>query len=281
VVTPALGSIAVVLSDDRIRTLATELCAVPGVRAVALGGSRARRTHRPDSDVDLGLYVEPSVDLRAIEAVADPWADGTATVAPRGGWGPWVDAGAWLTIDGTAVDLILRDVARVEEQCARAARGEFAFHAQAGHPLGFLDVAYAGEVATCVPLCDPDGLLHRLSTSATPYPEPLRTALIANLWQVDFLLDGAQKGAKGMDVAYVALCAATATMFVAHAWHAAADSWVTNEKGVIPNVAHLPIDSGGFAASAAALLGAIGTTTDELLTTIERLRALPRPAPTV
>lgn len=269
------------LSDDRIRTLATELCAVPGVRAVALGGSRARGTHRPDSDVDLGLYVEPSVDLRAIEVAAEHWADGTATVAPRGGWGPWVDAGAWLTIDGTAVDLILRDVARVEEQCTRAARGEFAFHTQPGHPLGFLDVAYAGEVATCAPLCDPDGLLRRLSTSVTPYPEPLRAGLIANLWHVDFLLDGARKGAKGMDVAYVALCAATALMFVAHAWHAAAGSWVTNEKAVIPNVARLPIDSGGFAASAAALLGAIGTTTDELLTTIEQLRALPRPASTV
>lgn len=32
------------------------LGALPGIRAVVLGGSRARGTHRPDSDWDLGLY---------------------------------------------------------------------------------------------------------------------------------------------------------------------------------------------------------------------------------
>lgn len=40
----------------RIADMAARLTAVPGIRAVALGGSRARGTHRPDSDWDLGLY---------------------------------------------------------------------------------------------------------------------------------------------------------------------------------------------------------------------------------
>jgi hypothetical protein len=35
---------------------AEQLAAVGGVVAVALGGSRARGTHRPDSGYDLGLY---------------------------------------------------------------------------------------------------------------------------------------------------------------------------------------------------------------------------------
>jgi hypothetical protein len=266
-----------VLDDERLRAMAAELCEVRGVRAVALGGSRARGTHRPDSDVDLGLYVDPDADLDAVAEVASGWTGHPETIAGRGGWGPWVEGGVWLTVDGIPVDLILRDVARVTEQCARATQGEFAFHAQPGHPLGFLDVAYAGEVAGCVPLCDPSGLLAGLAARVTPYPEALRTAFLANLWQVDFLLDGALKGAKGRDVAYVALCATTVTMLLAHGWHAAAGSWVTNEKGLVTGVARLDLDTGGFSDAASAALGAIGTSTAELQATIGAVRALPRP----
>ncbi|MFJ6532522.1 hypothetical protein [Microbacterium sp. NPDC091662] len=67
-------------------------------------------------------------------------------------------------------------------------------------------------------------------------------------------------------------------MLTAHAWHAAAGNWVTNEKGLVPNVARLPIDTAGFSSSAAAVLGNLGTTPEELLASITRLRELPRPA---
>lgn len=272
-----MSTIGVVLDEDRLRSMADDLGKVPGVRAVALGGSRARGTHRPDSDIDLGLYVEADVDLTALAEAASGWTGEDVEIAGRGGWGPWVDSGAWLIVDGAPVDLILRDVTRVEDQCARAARGEFAFHSQPGHPLGFLDVAYAGEVATGVPLCDPDGVLVALAQSVTPYPDALRAAFIENLWQVDFLLNAATKGAKTGDAAYVALGGTTAAMLIAHAWHAAAGQWVTNEKGLVPNVARLPIDTSGFSAVAAAVLGSIGTTPEELLASIARLRGLPRP----
>ena len=273
-----MGTIGVVLDEDRLRSMADELSRVPGVRAVALGGSRARGTHRPDSDIDLGLYVDSDVDRAGIARVASGWTGEPVEVAERGGWGPWVDGGAWLIVDGVPVDLILRDVTRVGEQCARAVRGEFAFHTQPGHPLGFLDVAYAGEVATSVPLRDPEGLLVGLARSVTPYPAALREAFLTSLWQVDFLLNAAVKGAKAGDIAYVSLCGTTTAMLTAHAWHAAAGNWVTNEKGLVPNVARLPIDSAGFSASAALALGNLGTTPEELLASITRLRELPRPA---
>ena len=273
-----MSTIGVVLDEDRLRSMADELSRVPGVQAVALGGSRARGTHRPDSDIDLGLYVDANVDRAGIARVASGWTGEAVELAERGGWGPWVDGGAWLIVDGVPVDLILRDIARVEEQCARASRGEFAFHTQPGHPLGFLDVAYAGEVATSVPLRDPDGLLVGLARSVTPYPEALRDAFLANIWQVDFLLNAAMKGAKSGDAAYVSLCGTTTTMLTAHAWHAAAGQWVTNEKGLVPNVARLPLDTAGFSAAAAAALGNLGTTPEELLASITRMRELPRPA---
>ncbi|NJI60002.1 nucleotidyltransferase domain-containing protein [Microbacterium oxydans] len=272
-----MSTIGVVLDEDRLRSMADELTTVHGVRAVALGGSRARGTHRPDSDIDLGLYVDADVDRAGLGRVASSWTGAPVEIAERGGWGPWVDGGAWLIVDGVPVDLILRDVDRVAAQCARAARGEFAFHTQPGHPLGFLDVAYAGEVATSVPLRDPDGILVGLARSVTPYPEALRDAFLANLWQVDFLLNAALKGAKSGDVAYVSLCGTTTTMLTAHAWHASAGNWVTNEKGLVTNVARLRIDTGGFSAAAAKALGNLGASPGELLASIARLRELPRP----
>jgi predicted nucleotidyltransferase len=266
------------ISDGRLRDMASDLVGISGIRAVALGGSRARGTHRPDSDVDLGVYYDERLDLVALRDLAARWQGADVAVAAPGGWGPWVDGGAWLTVDGTAVDWILRDLPRVAEQCERAQRGDFAFHPQPGHPLGFLDVSYAGEVATCVPLVDSDGTLARLAALVTPYPPALREAMLRRQWQVDFLLGAAAKGARTPDVAYVALCATTAVMLVAHAWHAEAGVWVTNEKALVPGVARLSLDTGGFAPAALATLGALGAGTDELVASIGIIRGLPRPA---
>jgi len=259
--------------------MAGDLVGVSGIRAVALGGSRARGTHRPDSDVDLGVYYDDRLDLVALNDLAVRWHGAELAVAAPGQWGPWVDGGAWLMVDGVAVDWILRDLARVTEQCERARRGEFTFHQQAGHPLGFLDISYAGEVATCLPLVDRDGDLARLAALVTPYPPALRASMLRHQWLVDFLFDAAEKGARKPDAAYVALCATTAVMLVAHAWHAAAGVWVTNEKGLVPGVARLPLDSADFAFAATTILGGLGADPDELTASIGSLRRLPRPSP--
>jgi len=41
---------------ELLNTIAFELSKVPGVIAIVLGGSYARQTARPDSDLDVGLY---------------------------------------------------------------------------------------------------------------------------------------------------------------------------------------------------------------------------------
>jgi hypothetical protein len=104
--------------------------------------------------------------------------------------------------------------------------------------------------------------------------------MLRKLWQVDFLLDGATKGAKRGDVAYVALCAAHVVMLIAHAWHAAAGEWAVNEKGLVLNVALLDIDSRGFTASAADALEALGREPVQLIRALDDVRALPRPGST-
>lgn len=235
------------IDDAALGAMAEALARIDGIEAVVLGGSRARGSHRPDSDLDLGLYYDHRrIDVDALRSLARSTTGLDVTVAGPGGWGPWVDGGAWLDVGGTAVDWILRDVARVRRQRDRAVRGEFAFHHQAGHPLGFLDVSYVGEAVLCRPLIDPRGVIADLRSGVVPYPERLRASMIANLWQAGFLLDAAGKAAVRGDIAYVALCCSTAAMVCAHAWHAAAGVWVINEKDLVPGVGRLDLDAGTF-----------------------------------
>lgn len=255
-----------VISDEHLHDMAHALVGVGGVEAVVLGGSRARGTHHQGSDVDLGLYYDHEhLDLSALSQVTERFSDtGAVQISAPGGWGPWVDGGGWLTVDGTAVDWILREITRVREQCERAVDGNYAFHAQPGHPLGFLDVSYAGEVATCRPLADPSGYVKELRALVQPYPPALRQAVVGNVWQAGFLVDAARKGTPKQDIGYVMLCCSTALMLCAHAWHATAGSWPTNEKGLVVDVARLDLDTHDFAARAAQSLVVAGTTQEAL-----------------
>ncbi|MEV4636310.1 nucleotidyltransferase domain-containing protein [Actinoplanes sp. NPDC049548] len=228
------------MSDARLHELAARLVAVPGIVGVLLGGSRARGTHTPDSDTDLGLYYRPPLDVEALTALARDVGGPAASVTAPGGWGPWVDGGGWLTVDGAAVDWIYRDLDRVTRAVDDARQGRYSFHVQAGHPLGVPDFAYAGEVALGVLLADPSGELALLHERAGTYPPALRDALIAGLWEADFLVGVARKAVSRGDASYIAGCLFRVTGVCAHALHAAAGRWLINEKGAVAAAAALP-----------------------------------------
>jgi hypothetical protein len=232
--------VGVALSDERLGDLAARLAEVPGVVAVLLGGSRARGTHTPDSDTDLGIYYHRPLDVAALGALARAVGGPAAQVTAVGEWGPWVDGGGWLTVDGAAVDWIYRDVDRVAQAWTEAEQGRYAFHAQAGHPLGVPDFAYAGEVALGVVLADPAGELTALRARLAVYPSALRDALVAGLWEADFLVGLARKAVTRGDAAYVAGCLFRLAGVCAHALHGAAGRWLINEKGAIAAAAALP-----------------------------------------
>jgi hypothetical protein len=219
-----------------------QLIEVPGIVAVMLGGSRARGTHTPDSDTDLGLYYRPPLDLAALQRVA---GDNGQVTAP-GEWGPWVDGGAWLTVDGAAVDWIYRDLDRVWRSVEDAEAGRYAFHAQTGHPLGVPDFAYAGEVALGQILADPTGELTALQERLSVFPPKLADHLVGGLWEADFLIKVARKAVTRQDVTYVSGCLFRLFGVCAHALHGAAGAWLTNEKGAIAAAAALPGAPPGF-----------------------------------
>lgn len=154
--------------------MASGLTGVGGVVGVTLGGSQARGTADAYSDTDLGVYYRGPLDVRAVRRLAGAYDPG-GEVAEPGAWGPWVDGGAWLTVDGARVDWIYRDLDRVLRVRADCERGRVDCHAQVGHPHGFWSSAYVAELVLAVILADPAGAL----AAARPdgYPPALAAAL--------------------------------------------------------------------------------------------------------
>ncbi|PJI94871.1 nucleotidyltransferase domain-containing protein [Luteimicrobium subarcticum] len=261
-------------ADDTWRALSARLTVIPGVVGVVLGGSRARGDALPSSDVDLGLYVDESLDLRRLEDLARDVAGPDAVVGARGGWGPWVDGGAWLSVDGVAVDWIYRDVGRVRQAVSDAVDGRAAWHVQPGHPLGFLDVAYAGELASGGVLADPSGVLGALRSALDPFPAALAETLADGTWEASFLVEGALKGARRGDSAYVAGCLFRAFGVCAHALLGRAGQWATNDKGLVARAGSAATAPDGWAAEVHTLLARPGSTPDDLAATLTRARAL-------
>ncbi|MFF5174902.1 nucleotidyltransferase domain-containing protein [Micromonospora sp. NPDC000089] len=254
--------------------LVDRLCAVDGVVGVALGGSRARGEHRPDSDWDLGLYYRGALDVAGLRPVAATVADGAVELTAPGGWGPWVDGGGWLRVGGVAVDWIYRDLDRVRGVWADCLAGRYTVGVQAGHPLGFYSHAYAGELALGRLLGDPTGELTALRTETVGYPAALGEALVAGGWEAGLLLDAAAKGAPGGDAGYVAGCLFRAVGVLVQALHGRAGRWLVNEKGMIASAGRLPGAPPDFAARAQGLLGAVGREPEELARTLADARRL-------
>lgn len=239
-----------------IDRMAEQLISLTGVTGVMLGGSRARGSHRPDSDWDLGLYYRGELDLDALRELAAQATGTQVEIAGPGGWGPWVNGGAWLsTPDGAAVDWILRDLDRVRAVCEDCSAGRYENGSQPGHPLGFFSPVYPGEVALGRVLADPSGELTELKEQLQTYPAALRETLYAGtLWEAGFCLDIAAKGAKSGDTLYVSLCVSRAIGLLAQALHAHHGSWCLNEKGALAATSALPRTPEGFAERATSAL---------------------------
>jgi predicted nucleotidyltransferase len=224
----------------QLTELAEQLSAVPGVVGVVLGGSRARRDHTPESDTDLGLYYRHPLDTEALDALAKRAGGPAAAVTEPGGWGPWVDGGGWLRIDGEPVDWIYRDLDRVAAIWGSARQGRYSFHHQPGHPLGFVDIAYPGELALGQILADPKGELAALQEQVRVYPPALTEALVGGLWEGDFLVAVARKAVYRGDCVYVAGCLFRLVGVCVHALHGAGRRWLINEKGAVAAAAAVP-----------------------------------------
>ncbi|HZG06808.1 MAG TPA: nucleotidyltransferase domain-containing protein [Streptomyces sp.] len=229
--------------------VADRLAGLPGVRAVALGGSRAQGTHRPDSDWDLAVYYRGAFDPEDLRAVGWP-----GEVFGIGAWGGGVfNGGAWLTVDGRRVDVHYRDLDVVEHQMAEAERGRFHCEPLMFHLAGIPSYLVVGELAVNRVL---RGELPRPS-----YPRALREAA-AGRWRDTARLTLAYAGANHAPrgrLTEVAGAVATAGMQAGHAVLAARGEWVTNEKTLLARAGLRRVDGivAGLEASPEALSAAV------------------------
>ena len=191
-----------------INDIAKELSELPGVVGVVLGGSRARGTHHPTSDIDLGIYYDESAGFNVsdVSKVATKFDDDHREnlVTNIGEWGPWINGGGWLIVQGYHVDFLFRDINRVEQVVDEGLAGNVSTHYHTGHPHGFLNVMYMGEVSTCKILADKSNRITELKSKTIPYPKALKDAIIGYyMFEANFSLMFARDNVDKDDISYV------------------------------------------------------------------------------
>ncbi len=234
----------------QITELAERLAAVDGVSCVVLGGSRARGVHSQSSDYDFGLYYETSISVSGIEdfvrSMADPNED--AVVVAPGEWGPWINGGAWLKVDGVKVDLLYRNVPFVRQKAEEAHRGVFSSHYQVGHPSGYHSFYLLAEVGVSQALSDPTGIFADLEGLSDPYPETLRSSIIEKfLWEAHFQLEIAARTDFGSDPCYEMSAISRFISCLLQVLYARSRIWFLNEKRATQNLTRFGTDMDDFA----------------------------------
>ena len=233
--------------DDQshVEYIVQRLQQVAGLVGIVLGGSRARGTHTTTSDIDLGLYYAPSTppDLESLRQIATDLDDmhRSDLITPLGGWGPWINGGGWLTIQGVPTDFLYRDLAKVTKIIDECCAGHLEIAYQPGHPHGFVTSIYMAEIAHCQLLWDPTGALAALKAKTCPYPSALRQATVDKFWwEVQFSLNVAHKAVARGDASYVAGCCFRAVACLMQTLFALNHQYLMNEKGAVALAATFP-----------------------------------------
>ena len=236
--------------DNILRRTSTALKDVEGIRAVVLGGSRARGNASADSDIDVGLYYDAdSLDLDALDCAAS-FLDNdrrTGLIAPPGAWGDWVNGGGWLAVDGCHVDLILRDFARVARVVADCTAGKIKTYYQTGHPHAYVDAMYMGELAVCKIIWERDNAVSRLKEVAKVYPPKLREAMLGFFsFEAGFSLSHTEANARRDDVYYVAAHVVRSVSCLNQVLFALNGEYCLNEKKAVALIEGFPIKPSGY-----------------------------------
>jgi Polymerase beta, Nucleotidyltransferase len=247
-----------------------------GVRAIVLGGSYAAGAQRADSDIDIGLYYDEDLDIAHIRSIAATLNDTPDfTVTELGGWGPWVNGGAWLAIQGQRVDFLYRNIDFVSSTLTECNQGIVRSDYWQQPAYGFHNFMYCTETAICRPLYDPDAVIERLKAQVVNYPPRLKQAISKTfLWSARFTLNNTYKPAARGEVYLVTGCLARAIHALVLVLYALNETWYLSEKRLAADLATFSIQPENFLARMYALLGATGTTSAQLLESLAKTEAL-------
>lgn len=259
--------------------VAQRLGATDHVVAVVLGGSRARGDADESSDVDLGIFyhADQPPDLAALRALARELDDRHPenALTDYGDWGPWMNGGGWLVIEGVRVDWLYRDLTRVAGVIAECEAGQSTRHYLPGFPHAFHSHTYMAEAHYGRALVDHGGAFAALRARTVPYPARLRAAIIrSQLWEAGFSVENARKPARRGDVVFVSGCLYRSLACLLQTLFALNERYFLHDKRAVAIAAGFALRPAGFAETAAAILAALGDEPAALTARVERTEAL-------
>lgn len=156
----------------------------------------------------------------------------------------------------------------------RCVRGEIHGVYQLGHPLGFQNQIYAGEIGVCQSLYDPAAEVAALKQLIAVYPPSMRRALVdKHLFDAQFEIEIAAAPAKREDIAYVGQCLGRATGFMVLVLYALNQRWFLNEKNAFIESRGFVMRPPNFHREVEEVLAAPGRTVSQLTRSIAAMRA--------
>jgi hypothetical protein len=261
-----------------LQQLVEQLKPIHGLRAIVLGGSHASGAPRPDSDIDIGLYYDENqpLDVGHVRSIAAHINDAQEpTVTDLGGWGTWVNGGAWLTIGGQRVDFLYRDIDFVSCTIDDCNAGHIRSDYWQQPAYGFHSFMYCAETAICRPLYDPEHVIERLKAKVAHYSPHLRQAIIKNfLWSARFTLDNTSKPASHGEIYIFTGCLARAIHCLVQVLYAVNETYYLSEKTLAADLCSFSLQPEQFLERISTLLGAPGTTSAQLQESLAQTEAL-------
>ena len=237
-----------------VEQVADALQGLPGVEGVALGGSRAQGTNRPDSDWDFAVYYREGFDPEAVRELGWP-----GQLTDLGGWGRIFNGGGALTVDEYSIDIHYRDLGLIDEVHDDARRGDFTIEPLLFHQAGLPSYILLAERGINKTL--------RGHLPQWDYPEGLRESAPGIWWlNADLTLHYAKEGhARHGRAAQCAGLLSEAACHTAHAILAHRGEWITNEKQLLSKAGLRRIDD---------VVGQLGTEPESLLQAVSKAHDL-------
>lgn len=242
-------------NKDKTESIFTQIVhsffGVAGIDAIVLGGSRATGTANKDSDIDIGIYYDKELfDLSLFKQKAVSLDDEHQknVITNPGEWGPWINGGGWLKIDGIAVDILFRDTQKVISVIDDCIDGKISIDYQCGHPFGFVNSIYMGEIAYCKILSNNNSLISKQKNRLKDFPENYRKAAIAKfLWECEFSQQCGRKAIGKGDILYAAGSLFRSAVSLLQVLYAINGMYMLNEKGSLERLlgqkeAYIPKD---------------------------------------
>lgn len=261
-----------------VEEIVAALVLVPRLEAVALGGSHARGTHTPHSDLDIGLYYREAdpFAIAGIRAIAERFSvDGAPTVTDFYGWGPFVNGGAWISNPVCKIDFLYRNLDQLDRTIAAARSGEWQHSFDQHPPFGFRSVTTLGEIHCCRPLFDPKNVLGPLKAAVANFPPALKTRIIQDtLWCAEFTFTHARDFAKSGDVPNTVACMTRIYHYLVQALFALNEAYFMNDKRVMAEIESFARKPRNFGARVTSILAAAGAQPQSLQASLIALTTL-------